>query len=315
MTTNVTRRAFLSAALVGLTQKAGRRIDGGFVNESHERGHQLRDGGRFRRTSRTALDVGPDRRRRHGRTVRRLAPRRSGASTTSSCSRWSARRAATRAGARTRCRRTRGARITCRSRARPPASCARSSPTSACTTARRGTSVTWCMRPTNGCSSTADGRRGSSRRSVRHGAIAIRSRASRRAWRSCAPPGGSRSRWPRPPMSRGRRRRTRSRWPRGSIARASTRRGCGGWWTTPAAMTTAAWPATSRPGPASCTSRRGMPTTPDRSRGPRATAGSRGDCCSGWSRACAPTRSRTGSSGTGVGGACSRRGPTGRRTS
>ena len=47
MTTNVTRRAFLSTALVGLTQKAGRRIDGGFVNESHERGHRLRDGGDF----------------------------------------------------------------------------------------------------------------------------------------------------------------------------------------------------------------------------------------------------------------------------
>ena len=44
MTTNVSRRAFLSAALIGLTQKAGRRIDGGFVNESHERGHRLRDG-------------------------------------------------------------------------------------------------------------------------------------------------------------------------------------------------------------------------------------------------------------------------------
>jgi glycine/D-amino acid oxidase-like deaminating enzyme len=38
------RRQFLSTALVGLTQKAGRRIEGGFVNESHVRGHQLRDG-------------------------------------------------------------------------------------------------------------------------------------------------------------------------------------------------------------------------------------------------------------------------------
>jgi glycine/D-amino acid oxidase-like deaminating enzyme len=43
----VSRRAFLSAALVGLTQKAGRPIAGGFVNESHVLGHQLRDGGRF----------------------------------------------------------------------------------------------------------------------------------------------------------------------------------------------------------------------------------------------------------------------------
>ena len=40
----LSRRGFLSAALVGLTQKAGRPIAGGFVNESHERGHRLRDG-------------------------------------------------------------------------------------------------------------------------------------------------------------------------------------------------------------------------------------------------------------------------------
>lgn len=40
----VSRRTFLSAALVGLTQKAGRRIEGGFVNESHVVGHRLRDG-------------------------------------------------------------------------------------------------------------------------------------------------------------------------------------------------------------------------------------------------------------------------------
>src|SRR5687767_4735983 len=37
-----TRRDFLSASLVGLTQK-GRTIGGGFVNESHELGHRLRD--------------------------------------------------------------------------------------------------------------------------------------------------------------------------------------------------------------------------------------------------------------------------------
>ncbi|BCS31790.1 amino oxidase [Luteitalea sp. TBR-22] len=38
------RRTFLSAALVGLTRKAGRAIAGGFVNESQVRGHRLRDG-------------------------------------------------------------------------------------------------------------------------------------------------------------------------------------------------------------------------------------------------------------------------------
>lgn len=42
--TPLSRRGFLSAALVGLTQKAGRPIAGGFVNESHVAGHQLRDG-------------------------------------------------------------------------------------------------------------------------------------------------------------------------------------------------------------------------------------------------------------------------------
>lgn len=39
----VTRREFLSAALVGLTQKSGPRISGGFVFESQTVGHQLRD--------------------------------------------------------------------------------------------------------------------------------------------------------------------------------------------------------------------------------------------------------------------------------
>lgn len=38
-----TRRDFLGASLVGLTQK-GRAIAGGFVNESHQLGHRLRDG-------------------------------------------------------------------------------------------------------------------------------------------------------------------------------------------------------------------------------------------------------------------------------
>ena len=41
------RREFLSAALVGLTQKSGRTIAGGYVNESHVIGHRLRDGGTF----------------------------------------------------------------------------------------------------------------------------------------------------------------------------------------------------------------------------------------------------------------------------
>ncbi|MGH9662625.1 MAG: FAD-dependent oxidoreductase [Bryobacteraceae bacterium] len=38
-----TRRDFLSAALVGLTQKSDRTVAGGFVNESHVLGHRLRD--------------------------------------------------------------------------------------------------------------------------------------------------------------------------------------------------------------------------------------------------------------------------------
>lgn len=37
------RRTFLSAALVGLTAKAGRPMAGGFVHEAHELGHRLRD--------------------------------------------------------------------------------------------------------------------------------------------------------------------------------------------------------------------------------------------------------------------------------
>jgi glycine/D-amino acid oxidase-like deaminating enzyme len=41
---DVSRRTFLSAAPVGLSQKSGRVPAGGFVNESHLRGHQLRDG-------------------------------------------------------------------------------------------------------------------------------------------------------------------------------------------------------------------------------------------------------------------------------
>ena len=39
----LSRRGFLSAALVGLVPKSPRRIDGGFVNETHVEGHRLRD--------------------------------------------------------------------------------------------------------------------------------------------------------------------------------------------------------------------------------------------------------------------------------
>lgn len=37
------RRRFLSAAVIGLAPKTERRIEGGFVNDSHEIGHRLRD--------------------------------------------------------------------------------------------------------------------------------------------------------------------------------------------------------------------------------------------------------------------------------
>jgi hypothetical protein len=43
----LSRRSFLSAALVGLTRKSQRRIEGGFVHESQDTGHRLRDGGAF----------------------------------------------------------------------------------------------------------------------------------------------------------------------------------------------------------------------------------------------------------------------------
>ena len=45
--TAISRRGFLSAALVGLTPKSGRPLIGGFVHDSHERGHRLRDGVSF----------------------------------------------------------------------------------------------------------------------------------------------------------------------------------------------------------------------------------------------------------------------------
>jgi hypothetical protein len=39
----VNRRSFLSAALLGLTSKAERHIDGSYVNEAFPLGHRLRD--------------------------------------------------------------------------------------------------------------------------------------------------------------------------------------------------------------------------------------------------------------------------------
>jgi glycine/D-amino acid oxidase-like deaminating enzyme len=45
--TPLSRRRFLSAALVGLIPKSGRRIEGGFVHESHDLGHRLRDRATF----------------------------------------------------------------------------------------------------------------------------------------------------------------------------------------------------------------------------------------------------------------------------
>ena len=39
----VSRRQFLSAALVGLVPKSGRTITGGFVHEAQDVGHRLRD--------------------------------------------------------------------------------------------------------------------------------------------------------------------------------------------------------------------------------------------------------------------------------
>ena len=47
------RRSFLSAALVGLTCKAGPAITGTFVNDDYSRGHQLRDRSRFTSPTRT----------------------------------------------------------------------------------------------------------------------------------------------------------------------------------------------------------------------------------------------------------------------
>jgi glycine/D-amino acid oxidase-like deaminating enzyme len=44
---SATRRQFCSAALVGLTHKAGREIEGGFALESADWGHRLRDRARF----------------------------------------------------------------------------------------------------------------------------------------------------------------------------------------------------------------------------------------------------------------------------
>src|SRR5690242_18064243 len=48
-----TRRQFLSAALVGLSPKAGRSIAGGFIDDGHEPGHKLRDRAAFAVTKQT----------------------------------------------------------------------------------------------------------------------------------------------------------------------------------------------------------------------------------------------------------------------
>jgi glycine/D-amino acid oxidase-like deaminating enzyme len=48
-----TRRRFLSAALIGLTAKAGRRVDGQFVNDAFPLGHRIRDRSKFAAPSRT----------------------------------------------------------------------------------------------------------------------------------------------------------------------------------------------------------------------------------------------------------------------
>jgi len=42
-----TRRQFLSAALIGLTASAERRVDGGFVNDAFPTGHRIRDHAKF----------------------------------------------------------------------------------------------------------------------------------------------------------------------------------------------------------------------------------------------------------------------------
>ena len=42
-----TRRQFVSAALIGLTAKAEKRIPGGFVNDAFPLGHRIRDHARF----------------------------------------------------------------------------------------------------------------------------------------------------------------------------------------------------------------------------------------------------------------------------
>ncbi|HLH39114.1 MAG TPA: FAD-dependent oxidoreductase [Bryobacteraceae bacterium] len=48
----IARRRFLSAALIGLTVKAERRIPGGFVNDSFPLGHRLRDHAKFQTAAR-----------------------------------------------------------------------------------------------------------------------------------------------------------------------------------------------------------------------------------------------------------------------
>jgi glycine/D-amino acid oxidase-like deaminating enzyme len=56
----LSRRDFLSVALIGLAPKSGRVIEGGFVNESHTLGHRLRDGAAFptpRQTRKTSVAI------------------------------------------------------------------------------------------------------------------------------------------------------------------------------------------------------------------------------------------------------------------
>ena len=53
MASGSSRRRFLSAALIGLTAKAERRIAGGFVNDSYATGHRIRDRAKFATPSRS----------------------------------------------------------------------------------------------------------------------------------------------------------------------------------------------------------------------------------------------------------------------
>ena len=141
----------------------------------------------------------------------------------------------------------------------------------------------------SGCSFTAGGRRVSSRRWARRGATATSSRASRRGWRSCAPPAASRCRWR--AGRRRHRRSTRCRWPTGC-----DREGLDSPWLRwivdyacrddygARAATSSAWAGIHY----FAAARR--PTRPARSPGQRATAGSLRACWSGSADACKPAQ-------------------------